>query len=50
MQPFVDAVKIVADAFLRFLPFGCSIGVLANRKSVRFFCIRTRRIRETLKH
>lgn len=33
-----------------FLPFGCSIGVLTNRKSIRFFCIRTRRIRATSKH
>ena len=35
----------MADAFHVRLPFGAKSRVLTNRKSIRFFCIRTRRIR-----
>lgn len=35
----------MADAFHVILPFGCETRVLTNRKSIRFFCIRTRRNR-----
>nr|DAS13826.1 MAG TPA: hypothetical protein [Caudoviricetes sp.] len=32
------------------LPFGCETRVLTNRKSIRFFCIRTWRIQAMSKH
>ena len=40
------AVEDMADAFLRFLPFWCSIGVLTNRKSIRFFVSASDRLHE----